>query len=78
MVTSMNEIKKKKKKKDSLNGKRKEKDSMLLSDFFFFFFINSPLTQVTLKRTKNEKERAVGWRKIRGRRTREETHLINK
>lgn len=78
MVTSMNEIKKKKKKKDSLNGKRKEKDSVLLSDFFFFFFINSPLTQVTLKRKKNEKERAVGWRKIRGRRTREETHLINK
>lgn len=77
MATSMNEIKKKKKKKDSLNGKRKEKDSVLLSDFFFFF-INSPLTQVTLKRTKNEKERAVGWRKIRGRRTREETHLINK
>lgn len=78
MATSMNEIKKKKKKKDSLNGKRKEKDSVLLSDFFFFFFINSPLTQVTLKRKKNEKERAVGWRKIRGRRTREETHLINK
>lgn len=78
MVTSMNEIKKKKKKKDSLNGKKKGERFNVTFRFFFFFFINSPLTQVTLKRTKNEKERAVGWRKIRGRRTREETHLINK
>lgn len=78
MVTSMNEIKKKKKKKGFVERKKKGERFSVTFRFFFFFFINSPLTQVTLKRTKNEKERAVGWRKIRGRRTREETHLINK
>lgn len=78
MVTSMNEIKKKKKKKGFVERKKKGERFSVTFRFFFFFFINSPLTQVTLKRKKNEKERAVGWRKIRGRRTREETHLINK
>lgn len=78
MVTSMNEIKKKKKKGFVERKKKGERFSVTFRFFFFFFFINSPLTQVTLKRKKNEKERAVGWRKIRGRRTREETHLINK
>lgn len=78
MVTSMNEIKKKKKKKGFVERKKERRKIQCYFPIFFFFFINSPLTQVTLKRTKNEKERAVGWRKIRGRRTREETHLINK
>lgn len=78
MVTSMNEIKKKKKKKGFVERKKERRKIQCYFPIFFFFFINSPLTQVTLKRKKNEKERAVGWRKIRGRRTREETHLINK